>query len=242
MCILSYDGTNFSGYQIQPNKRTIQGEIECVLEKIHKGEHIRIFASGRTDAGVHAQGQVIHFDTPLKMKPCNWIKAMNTLLPEDIYVKECRIVSSNFHARFSVKEKEYRYYIDHNKEPNVFKRNYTYYYPFELDINSIQKACKNLEGTHDFTTFSSAKTTAKGSKIRTLYKVSCSRNGNTIIFVVRGNGFLYHMVRIIVGVLLDVGRGYIEPEELIDMIEKRDRKYARKTVPPQGLYLYEVRY
>ena len=241
-CIVSYDGTDFSGYQIQPNKRTIQGEFEHVLSKIHKGDNIRIYASGRTDAGVHAVGQVIHFDTPLKMKECNWMKAINTLLPEDIYVKKCTIASPNFHARFSAKEKEYRYYIDYSKERNVFKRNYAYHYPYDLDINRIQKACKHLEGTHDFTTFSSAKTTTKGDKVRTLYEVSCSKNVDTIRFVVRGNGFLYHMVRIIIGVLLDVGRGFMEPEDIVDMIEKRDRKYAGKTVPPQGLYLYEVKY
>ncbi|MGM8212789.1 tRNA pseudouridine(38-40) synthase TruA [Virgibacillus sp. W0430] len=241
-CIISYDGTNFSGFQIQPKKRTIQGEIEKALLKMHKGEHIRIQASGRTDTGVHAKGQVIHFTSTIQMEEQNWRRALNTLLPDDLRIQDVKKVPASFHARFDAVEKEYHYIIDTRAEKDLFRRNYVYHFPYKLDMDAIQQACVFLEGTHDFTTFSSARATTKGSKIRTLYHVSCNPRGEDIEFILRGDGFLYHMVRIIVGVLLDVGQGHIAPNQINVLLEKKDRTLAGKTVPAQGLYLYEVAY
>lgn len=241
-CTVSYDGTNFSGSQIQPNKRTIQFEIEKAIKKIHKGKQIRIYASGRTDTGVHAVGQVFHFETDLVISGNNWKKALNAILPDDIYVKKVENVSRNFHAQFDAIEKEYRYFVLNSKEADVFKRNYTYFYPFALDMDKIKQACKLFEGTHDFTSFCSARSTVKGTKVRTLYEVSCEKQGDEIVFILRGNGFLYNMVRIIVGVLLDVGSGKLSMNEIEEMFRKKDRSAAGKTAPPTGLFLWTVKY
>lgn len=241
-CTVSYDGTHFSGSQIQPNKRTVQSEIEKALLRIHKGKPIQIYSSGRTDAGVHARAQVFHFETDLKIPLANWKKALNTLLPADIDIKQVEQVPLDFHAQFDAIEKEYRYFVYNSKERDVFKRNYTYFYPYEIDIKRIQKACSLFEGTHDFTSFCSARSTAKGSKERTLYEVSCKKQGEEIQFILRGNGFLYHMVRIIVGVLLDSGSGKIERADIEEMFRKKNRTFAGKTIPPEGLFLWNVKY
>lgn len=239
---MSYDGTNFSGFQIQPHKRTIQGEIEKVLKKIHKGEEIRIISSGRTDKGVHARGQVFQFETGLALHEEQWKKALNKLLPRDLYIHHVSKVSLDFHVRFDARLKEYRYYIWNAKERDVFRENYAYFYPYSLDLKKMQEACVYFEGEHDFTTFSSAKATAKGSRVRTLTKVACTRKGNEIEFILIGNGFLYHMVRIIVGTLIEVGRDKIEPKSIPALFQAKDRRLAGDTVPPQGLYLWKVLY
>ncbi|PAV27870.1 tRNA pseudouridine(38-40) synthase TruA [Virgibacillus profundi] len=241
-CIISYDGSGFSGFQIQPKKRTVQGELEKALTKIHKGAHVRIQASGRTDTGVHAKGQTIHFETPYDIPKANWKQALNTLLPDDLFVQEIAFMPASFHARYDVVEKEYRYYVWNEKEPDVFKRNYAYNFRYDLNMEEIRKACSYLEGTHDFTTFSSAKATTKGSKERTLYQVTCEKRGSEIEFIFRGSGFLYNMVRIIVGVLLDVGQGRRKSADITALLEKRDRQLVGETIPPQGLYLWRVKY
>lgn len=241
-CTISYDGTNFSGFQIQPNKRTIQAEIEAALQRMHKGEHIRIQSSGRTDKGVHARWQVIHFETMLDIPPANWKKALNTLLPRDIAIRQVEVVPATFHARFDAIEKEYRYFVLNTDEPDVFKRNYTYFDTAYIDVEKMQEACKIFEGTHDFTSFCSAKATVKGSKVRTLHEVQCKKEEDTIEFILRGNGFLYHMARIIVSVLLDVGKGIINIEDIDQMFARKDREYVGMTIPPEGLYLWNVIY
>lgn len=241
-CTVSYDGTNFSGFQIQPRQRTIQGEIEKALTKIHKGEHIRIQASGRTDTGVHAKGQTIHFETKFDLPTDNWKRALNTLLPGDLYVREVELVPPSFHARYDVVEKEYRYYVWNEKETDVFKQNYAYQFPHLLDMQAMKETCSHFEGAHDFTTFSSAKATIKGSKVRNMYEVSCDKEGNQIEFIFRGSGFLYNMVRIIVGTLLDIGQGRRNPSDITDLLKKRDRQLVGETVPAQGLYLWNVTY
>lgn len=241
-CILSYDGTNYSGFQIQPNKRTIQGEIEQALQRMHKGEQIRIYASGRTDTGVHAKGQTFMFTTPLQIPEENWQKALNTLLPDDLHVHQVDKVPADFHVRFDALEKEYRYFIWNDPETDVFKRNYYYLYPYPLNVRNMQEACQYLIGEHDFTSFSSAKATAKGSKVRKLSLVSCLQHGKEIEVIVKGNGFLYHMVRIIVGTLIEIGRGDKKPTDIPTLIAAKDRKVAGPTAPPQGLYLWNVTY
>ena len=241
-CIISYDGTNFSGFQVQPKERTVQGELERALVKIHKGVPIRIQASGRTDTGVHARGQTIHFETELDIPGNSWKKALNTLLPDDLFVTHTEVVSNDFHARYNVAEKEYRYFILNREDPDIFNRNYIYHFPYRLNIEAIEQACRYLEGTHDFTTFSSAKATVKGDKVRTLFEVSCNQDGEQLEFIFRGSGFLYNMVRILVGTLLDVGQGRILPEDIKALLESKNRSNAGKTAPAHGLFLWRVRY
>lgn len=241
-CTVSYDGTKFSGSQIQPNKRTVQQEIEKVLTRIHKGKEKKIVLSGRTDAGVHARGQVFHVETELTIPEDNWKKAFNALLPDDIYVHQVQYVESSFHARFDAKEKEYRYFVLNRNERDIFQRNYTYFEPVTLDFEAMQKACEMFEGTHDFTSFSSARAEVKGSKVRTLYEVRCDKENDIIVFTLRGNGFLYNMVRIIVGTLIDVGKAKLTPEDILEILDKKDRSFAGKTMPPQGLFLWKVTY
>lgn len=241
-CTISYDGTNFFGYQIQPDKRTVQGELEKALRTIHKGEHVRVYSSGRTDTGVHAKAQTIHFTPIGHLVNVNWKRALNSLLPNDIYVHDVEFVPESFHVRFDAIAKEYRYYVITTKEHDVFKANYTYQIPDELNIEAIKEGCKYFEGTHDFTTFSSAKSTVKGSKVRTLFKVKCNQKENEYEFIFRGDGFLYNMVRILVGALIDIGRGKIMPEDIPNLIEKKDRTLVGDTAPPHGLYLWKVFY
>ncbi|XJZ27471.1 tRNA pseudouridine(38-40) synthase TruA [Bacillota bacterium Lsc_1132] len=240
-CIISYDGTAFAGYQGQPNKRTVQGEIESVLAKLHKGEEVRIFASGRTDAGVHAKGQVIHFDSPLAIPESRWALAIHSQLPDDISILSVEKVASSFHARFDAVGKEYRYVLLLSKDRDPFLRNYAYWYPYRLNIEAMKEASKYLIGTYDFTSFCSAKTEVE-DKVRTIAEITLSQEGPLLTFQFKGNGFLYNMVRILVGTLLEVGSGERRPEDIAAILAQRDRTIAGKTAPARGLYLWEVFY
>lgn len=240
-CIVSYDGTHFSGYQVQPNKRTVQSEIEAALKKLHKGQSIKVHASGRTDAYVHAVGQVIHFDTTLTIPPEKWPYALNSLLPNDIVILEAEHVADQFHARFDVIKKEYRYKLSTQKMIDVFKRDYTYHFPYKLDIESMRQACLHLCGTHDFTSFCVAKTEVE-DKVRTIYSIEIMKEGNDLIFCFTGNGFLYNMVRILMGTLLEVGQGKKTPDQIPSILEGKDRSLSGKTAPGHGLYLWKVYY
>ncbi|MFD3449258.1 tRNA pseudouridine(38-40) synthase TruA [Microbacteriaceae bacterium 4G12] len=240
-CTMSYDGTHFSGYQIQQNKRTVQQEIEDVLQKLHKGEHIRVQASGRTDAGVHARGQVIHFDSMLDLSEDRWMIALNTLLPDDIAIGQVEKVSSDFHCRYSVTSKEYRYHVVLSRNKDVFRRNYAYHYPYKVDIDAIRAAIPYFLGTHDFTSFCSARTKTQ-NRVRTLYEIDLRIEGNELIFRFIGSGFLYNMVRILVGTLLTVGQGRIQAEAIPDVLALRSPRLRVKTAPGHGLYLWEVNY
>ncbi|SFA48755.1 tRNA pseudouridine38-40 synthase [Parageobacillus thermantarcticus] len=240
-CTLSYDGTHFFGYQIQPGKRTVQGELERALQQIHKGEAIRVTASGRTDAGVHAYGQVIHFDTPLSLSPDQWKKALNALLPDDIVIKDAQEATPSFHARFSAKAKEYRYKVRIAQERDVFLRNYCYYFPHPLDMEAMRRALRLIEGTHDFTSFCSAKTNVD-DRVRTIYTADMAVRDDLLEFRFIGNGFLYNMVRIIVGTILEVGQGKRSVDSISSALAAKDRRLAGKTAPPQGLYLWKVYY
>jgi len=240
-CIISYDGSGFSGYQVQPNKRTVQTELEAVLTKMHKGEPIKVSGSGRTDAGVHAKGQVIHFDSPLPLPEEKWEIALNSMLPEDISILSVAKVDASFHARFEAVGKEYRYVLHLSSIRDPFQRNYAYRYPFQLNVEAMQEASKYFLGTHDFTSFCSAKTEVM-DKIRTIEEIDFFREDNLLTLRFVGNGFLYNMVRILVGTLLSVGSGDIKPEEIPLILEKKDRRFAGKTAPAHGLYLWEVFY
>lgn len=240
-CTLSYDGTHFSGYQIQPGKRTVQGELERALERIHKGEAIRITASGRTDAGVHAYGQVVHFDTFLSLSPDQWKKALNALLPDDIVIKDAQEAAPSFHARFSAKAKEYRYKVRIAQERDVFLRNYCYHFPYPLDIGAMRRSLSLIEGTHDFTSFCSAKTDVD-DRVRTIYTADMTVQDDLLEFRFIGNGFLYNMVRIIVGTILEVGQGKRSVDSISSALAAKDRRFAGKMAPSQGLYLWKVYY
>ena len=240
-CIVSYDGTQFSGYQVQPNKRTVQSEIEAVLTKLHKGQSMKIHASGRTDAHVHAVGQVFHFDTTLTIPSEKWPYALNSLLPNDIVILEAEYVADNFHSRFDASKKEYRYKISTQKMPDVFKRDYTYHFPYLLDVNSMKQACHYLCGTHDFTSFCVAKTEVE-DKVRTIYSIEIMEDETDLIFCFKGNGFLYNMVRILMGTLLEVGQGKKTPDQIPSILKGKDRSLSGRTAPGQGLYLWKVYY
>lgn len=240
-CIIAYDGTNFSGYQVQPNKRTVQSKFEDTLGKMHKGKSVKIFASGRTDATVHAVGQVIHFDSSLDIQESGWKRALNSMLPSDIRVQKVEKVDSHFHARFDVKAKEYRYKLLLSQDESVFTRNYLYHYPYPLNFEEMNKAASYLIGTHDFTSFCASKTEVK-DKIRTIYHISIDKQDEELIFSFIGNGFLYNMVRILVGTLLDVGRGKIQANNVKHILENQDRSLSGKTAPGHGLYLWQVYY
>lgn len=240
--VIQYDGARYVGYQVQPSGNTIQAELEKALTKMHKGTAVKVTASGRTDARVHAIGQVIHFDTTLHVPLNNWKRAMNSLLPDDIQIVSVHNAAPEFHARFDTKGKEYRYFVSNREDPDPFRRHYTKHVRAPLDIDAMRKACVYIEGEHDFTSFCSPKTDIKGSKVRTIYQSSVEKKGEEIVFTFRGSGFLYNMVRILVGTLLEVGRRERPPEDMIAIIEARTRDAAGKTAAPQGLFLWEVFY
>lgn len=237
----AYDGTNYSGYQIQPNGNTVQEEIEKALSKMHKGKAVHVTASGRTDARVHARGQVIHFDSPLTLPAKRWVKALNGLLPKDISFLHVEKVESDFHARFDATGKTYKYFLYTGDVRDPFKRNYAYHFQFPLHIGKMKQATKELVGTFDYTSFCSAKAEV-ANKVRTISEIEIEQHRYQVIFTVTGNGFLYHMVRIIVGTLLDVGTGKIEVASIPHILAEKDRTLAGKTAPAHGLYLWEVFY
>ncbi|MBT2658678.1 tRNA pseudouridine(38-40) synthase TruA [Bacillus sp. ISL-18] len=239
--IISYDGSGFFGYQVQPKKRTVQYELETALAKMHKGEPIKVFASGRTDAGVHAKGQVIHFDSPLPISEERWQIALNSLLPEDLSVLSVIKADSSFHARFDTIGKEYRYVLQLSKMRDPFQRNFSVLYPYDLNIEAMKEASRTFIGTHDFTSFCSAKTEVE-DRVRTIETIDFLQNEDFLTLRFVGNGFLYNMVRILTGTLLEVGSGKLRPEEIADILVKKDRRFAGKTAPAQGLYLWKVFY
>ncbi|MFC5713825.1 tRNA pseudouridine(38-40) synthase TruA [Thalassorhabdus alkalitolerans] len=240
-CKIAYDGTHFAGWQVQPGQRTVQSCLEDALEKIHKGKKTKVTASGRTDSTVHAYGQVVHFDTPLAVPEDKWSQALTPFLPRDIQVKEAEYVEGGFHARYGAKEKEYRYRVLTGPAKDVFRRHYTYYVPDQLDINAMREAVSQTIGRHDFSSFCAANTDVV-DKVRTIFKAEVLQEGDELIFVFRGNGFLYNMVRILVGTLLEVGKGKRSPESVGAAIRACDREAAGPTVPGHGLFLWEVVY
>ena len=241
--IIAYDGTHFNGFQKQPNGRTVQEEMEKTLKKMANGKEITVFGSGRTDAGVHAMGQVIHFDYP-EERPLERMRfALDTQSSEDIAVKAVEIVSDDFHARYLVKEKTYQFRVDIGKPRSPFRRHYASYFPYPLDLSKIQRALPDLIGTHDFTSFCASGSSIE-DKVRTIYeaKMEVNEAGDELLFTFRGNGFLYKMIRILVGTLLKIGNGRLSEDSIPEIIAKKDRNAAGPTAHPEGLYLYEVVY
>ena len=239
--VIEYDGKEFNGWQKQPNKLNIQGEIEKAIKQI-TGEEVDLTASGRTDAGVHALGQVANFKTnsniPIEKIPI----ALNSNLKKSIVIKSAEEVEERFHSRLNCKRKTYRYIINNSKYGTAIYRNLETHIPMKLDIQKMQEAVKYFEGEHDFKAFKASGTSSKSS-VRTIYKAEVIDAGNERIYIeLTGSGFLYNMVRIISGTLVEVGLGKIEPNEIKNIIESQKRENAGKTLPPQGLYLVNVEY
>ncbi len=239
----SYDGSQYKGYQKQSRAKTIQSEIEKALKTINNNQPVSISASGRTDAGVHALNQKAHFDLDLDINEEKLKKAINSLIPDDIYIKELEVVSDNFHARFNAKAKEYLYKI--NMGPyDPIERNYVYQYNKRLDVVEMERALKYLEGTHNFKSFTKSDE-EKDDYARTIIQTNLIRdfkNVNKITISFVGTGFLRYMVRNMVGTLIEIGEGKRKSEDIIKILAAKDRTSAGKTANPEGLYLKDVFY
>lgn len=240
---IAYDGANFSGFQIQPNERTVQGELEKSLKTINKDEFVRIHPSGRTDAGVHAQAMVFHFDFPTSIPKEGLFKALNALTPSDISLNNLEHVADDFHARYHAKGKTYTYRVDNQAVQNPFIRNYVLHHPYTIDLKKAQQSLDVLVGTHDFTSFCSTKTD-KEDKTRTVYQASVEVDKETKewLFTFSGDGFLYNMIRIIMGTVLSIADGRREVSSMESILKARDRSAAGQTISANGLRLEEVHY
>ncbi len=236
----SYDGTNYNGYQKQKNGRTIQDTLENILTKINSNKSVIVSASGRTDAHVHALAQKAHFDMDVNIDSNDLKKALNSLLSDDIYVKEVTNVDSNFHARYDVKAKEYIYVMNIG-EYNPIERNYVYQYNKSLDIDGMKKAIELLVGEHDFTSFTKTDD-ERDNYVRIIMEADISIDKNHITIRFLGTGFLRYMVRNMVGTLIGIGEGKFEVKDMSKILELKDRTKAGKTAPPEGLYLKDVFY
>lgn len=231
---------NSIGWQKQPNKLNIQGTIEQAIKSI-TGEEAQLNASGRTDAGVHALGQVANFKTNSQIPIEKFAIAINSRLKKSIVIKKAEEVDERFHSRLNCKKKTYRYIINNSEEGTAIYRNLETHIPQKLNIEKMQRAVKYFEGEHDFKAFRASGTSSKSS-VRTIYDAKVYKEGDRIFLELTGNGFLYNMVRIIAGTLVDVGMEKIEPEEIPEIIESKKREKAGKTLPPNGLYLLRVMY
>ncbi|QIL45925.1 tRNA pseudouridine(38-40) synthase TruA [Vagococcus coleopterorum] len=240
--VIAYDGTNYCGFQTQENGKTVQSELEKTLTKFNNGIHVPIQGSGRTDSGVHAEGQVIHFDMPNERDEEKLRHAFDTQSPADIAVKSVEMVDDEFHARYLAKGKTYHFYVDTKRPRSPFTRYYAAFFPYDLDIKKMQEAAKLLLGTHDFSGFCATGTEIE-DKVRTVYQADVEEiEPGRLRFSFSGNGFLYKMVRIMVGTLLKIGNDRMEVENISKILETKDRNLAGPTAHPEGLYLMEVRY
>lgn len=237
--IIEYDGTNYAGWQQQKKENTIQETLKNAVEKV-VNEKIVLHGAGRTDAGVHAIGQVANFKTKSTIPPSRLVHAINYYLPNDIVVKSARKVPDVFHSRYSAKSKVYRYTILNNTTAGAIDRNFCYYYNMNLNIEQMQKASKILIGEHDFSTFKSKSNII--NNVRTIKKLEIKKKGKYLFITVEANGFLYKMVRSIVGTLLEVGKDKMTIKEFKKVFKSKDRSSAGATVPSKGLCLLQVKY
>ena len=237
---VSYDGSNYCGWQTQPNGESIQNVIEEVLEKIHK-EKLHITGSGRTDAKVHAYGQVFHVDSSIKMNEHEWSMAFNTNLPDDIVVRSVEIVHDEFHARFDAKWKHYTYKVNiGNYDP--FKRNYELQLCKDLDVDLIKECAKLFVGTHDFSAFNGNSLEERPNQVRTIFKIDVVRNKDSLVFNFYGEGFLRYMVRMLSQTLIEVGKGRLSVERVGELLEEAVKSSAPYNASAVGLYLVKVGY
>lgn len=238
--VIAYDGSNYCGWQKQVNNKTVEGELIKACNRIFNGDFV-IKGSSRTDSGVHALGQVASLEVESEIALYKITPALNCYLPDDIVIQSTEEVEMNFHPRYCAKEKTYSYKIYNAKVPLPQLSRYTYFYYKDIDIKSMQKAAQYFVGEHDFFAFSSPGGTVKTST-RILYRCEVIKKDDLIEIIVTGNSFLYNMVRIMVGTLIDVGIGKIKPEDISTIIESKDRYKAGKKAPARGLTLVEIKY
>jgi tRNA pseudouridine38-40 synthase len=247
---LAYDGTDFHGWQVQPGYPTIQGELAAAIERV-AGEHTLPQGSGRTDAGVHARAQVASFELAAPIPPANLLRALNRALPSAIRVLSAELAAPDFHARHSARAKTYEYRIFRGEICPPWLARYVHALNWPLDIEKMQRAAALVIGEHDFTSFAAtdpelatrqSEPAISPDNIRTIFSSSWTEHANLFIYKVRGNGFLHHMVRNLVGTFLDIGRGHIAPEEITAILDHRSRPAAGPTAPARGLFLHSVQY
>lgn len=237
---IAYDGTNYCGWQVQPNGITIEEVVNKALSKL-TGEKVVVIGASRTDSGVHAMGNVAVFDTETTIPADRIAMAVNRILPEDIVVVKSEEVALDFHPRYCDCEKTYEYHIINTRIPIPTKRLTNYFVSYDLDIDKMREGAAYLVGEHDFASFCNIKSDVE-STVRTVKELEILENGNEITIRISGNGFLYNMVRIIVGTLIRVGRGFYQPEQVKEILEAKNRKAAGVTAPPHALMLMEIGY
>ncbi len=237
---VSYDGKDFAGWQVQPRQRTVQGSIEDALSKLMK-QPVSIHGSGRTDAGVHALGQVFHFNAVTTIPPERMTKAVNTYLPKDIAIVDAALAEPDFHARFDAHEKTYQYRILNTRTRSPLRHHYTWHVTEPLDIDAMESALNVLIGTHDFAGFAASGGSQK-TTVRSLSRAVVWKHDDEIRLEFTADGFLYHMVRNLAGTLMEIGTGHREASGMSKILQARDRSAAGITAPPQGLYLMSVKY
>ena len=237
---ISYDGSRYSGWERQPGRDTIQGKLETVLSRMVNAE-VNVIGAGRTDAGVHARAMVANCYLETELQPDEIRDYMNRYLPEDIRVIDAKEAPERFHSRLSAVRKTYAYYVETADRKCVFERKYVYGLGRELDIPAMEKAAGYLLGEHDFKSFCSNKRMKK-STVRRIDQIGIHADGTKVVFTYTGNGFLYNMVRILTGTLLEVGLGKRRPEEMKAVLEARNREAAGATASPEGLFLMQVEY
>ncbi len=235
MLTVAYDGTAYHGWQRQPDKNSIEDRLDACLTQLLK-EPVRVIGASRTDAGVHALGNIAVFDTEARMEAEKFSYALNQRLPEDIRIRASREVPADFHPRKTDSVKTYEYHILNEEFPNPVERLYSYFCYVPLDADRMDQAARLLQGEHDFQSFCSAGAQVE-STVRTIYSCAVRREGTRLVIRIRGNGFLYNMVRIIAGTLMETGRGKYPPERIQDILEARDRRAAGPTAPAKGLVL-----
>ena len=238
---ISYDGTNYCGWQVQKNGRSIQALIQQALEK-NLRHPVGVTGSGRTDAGVHAKGQTAHFDTDIELDKRHFPLTLNTLLPNDIRIKSIENVPPDFHARYSAKRKIYHYHLYLSRIMDPFSKLYSHHVRGKFDEAKLREAAKAFVGTHNFTSFANVKKEGLLNATRTLFRLDVVQQENAICLEFEGDGFLYKMVRNITGTLLDIAQNRIELSELFHIFAAEDRKKAGQAAPPTGLFLEKVIY
>ncbi len=238
--IVEYDGTAYAGWQRQKNAVTVQEKLEDALLSLGKGP-ITVYSAGRTDSGVHARGQCAHFDMETNIPAQKFSFILNSKLPKDIRVKKSWQAQEGFHCRFSAKGKRYIYYIDNAPHASALWARFSMHVPEQLDIEAMRRAAEEIKGTHDFAAFCAAGSSVK-TTVRTVYRLDIEKRGDMIRILVEGNGFLYNMVRIIAGTLIEVGKGKKQPAQVADILAGAQRKEAGMTAEAKGLIMDEVFY
>lgn len=241
--VIEYDGTPYVGFQVQKNGLSVQESLQQGLYKMSKGQKINVHGSGRTDSGVHAHGQAVHFDYPVAMNTDNLLRAWNAVTADSIRIRSVSEVEETFHARYHAQGKHYRYWVDLAKFPSPFQTNYVLHHPYPCDYERMNQALQAVVGEHNFKSFCSTKTD-KTNFVRRIDKAQVALDARTglLVFDFIGNGFLYNMVRILVGTSLQIGDGLRPTDEMTRLIAAQDRNEAGPTAPGHGLYLEEVYY